>query len=213
MKGKTRMRAGKKAKAFVSAGAAIVAVAGMATTADAAGGNTTTPVKSQAAASGHQKNPFAHAVTYHYNPKAKLGSWENPIILKGTKGIPGLKSSKFPLHSTGMKPNTASVYNNCGISGTYYCNAESTSIGNIVMATSLSGGHEYAIAKGWSSSSDYWVYMDRSSDGGFSWTGHIDEQINSTDWTTPAIYDGPPYETRACLYDAVKSLVVCDAWH
>lgn len=54
--------------------------------------------------------------------------------------------------------------------------------------------------------------MDRSADGGSTWTGHISEVINDTSWNG-YLYDGPPYVSRACLTDYQHGLYVCTPWH
>ncbi|MFF7194097.1 hypothetical protein ACFZAM_10360 [Streptomyces sp. NPDC008079] len=106
------------------------------------------------------------------------------------------------------------MFNNCGDSGFYYCYEATSTIGWVKLGTVLgSGSHEYAESQGGGKNSNNWgVYLDRSADGGSTWTGHISEIINGTEWNG-YLFDGPPYVSRACLTDYQHGLYICTPWH
>jgi hypothetical protein len=159
-----------------------------------------------------------------YNPNAPLGSADNPIILGG--GSPLLTEAQLKLSNQAKeqiasikgKAKAASVMqpltNNCGDSGFYYCYEVTSNIGWVKDGTLLgSDNHEHAEAEGGGQNSNDWgVYMDQSTNGGSTWTGHINEIINGTEWSN-SIFDGPGYVVRACLTDYQHNLYVCTPWH
>lgn len=125
-----------------------------------------------------------------YDPKAKQGSWANPIIAKERSGFAS----------------------NCQDRGFYWCKVWDAGPGWFKLGTFLaSGSHEYAMTQG-ISQHYYEVYMDRSWDYGANWTGRMNVVTNELRWSD-SIYDGSPYVTRACLWDMTDLVLYCGSWH
>ncbi|MCZ4096887.1 hypothetical protein G3I60_04260 [Streptomyces sp. SID13666] len=126
-----------------------------------------------------------------YNPKAKPGSWANPIIAKERSGLAS----------------------GCGDAGLYWCKAWTAGPGWFKLGTALgSDHHEWAFTQG-ISQHYYEVYMDRTWDGGTHWDGRLSVVTNELRWSD-AIFDGPPFKTRACLWDMTDVILYCSpSWH
>ncbi|MFJ9692250.1 hypothetical protein [Kitasatospora sp. NPDC101183] len=125
-----------------------------------------------------------------YDPTAKPGSRANPIVARERTDLAG-----------------------CGDAGLYWCRVWSAGPGWVKLGTFLgSGHHEWATAQGIAPGHEYQVYMDRSWDGGRNWDGRLNVSYNELRWSE-AVYDGPPYSTRACLWDVTDQILYCGSWH
>ncbi|MCX4821472.1 hypothetical protein OG883_16520 [Streptomyces sp. NBC_01142] len=176
---------------IVVAAAALAAgsLTGTASGTTAAGPVAKSPTDTVASGSGNAAppRPGGHIA---YNPKAKPGSWENPIIAEERSGLAA----------------------GCGDVGLYWCKAWSAGPGWFKLGTALgSDHHEWAFTQG-SSKHYYEVYMDHSWDGGHQWDGRQNVVTNELRWSD-AIFDGPPWTTRACLWDMTDAILYCGSWH
>ncbi|MEV6394511.1 hypothetical protein AB0M39_06950 [Streptomyces sp. NPDC051907] len=132
-----------------------------------------------------------------YDAEAPVGSWANPRILS---------------EETSSTPSAAAS-SKCYDVGVYYCRRYDAGWGYFKLATELgSDHHEYARALGQVYNGHYEVYMDRSWNKGADWHGRLNLEINSPTWTDE-LFDGPPFVTRACLYNTGLRQVACGAWH
>ncbi|MFI6447655.1 hypothetical protein [Kitasatospora sp. NPDC050543] len=182
-------------RAATTAAVTLLGIATLAGTAAAqpVAGPAPAPAPAPAAASAAAPAPGAHIT---YNPNAKPGSWENPVILSD-------KPAAGP---------TSLAASSCGDLGVYWCTFAQYNFGWVKLATSLGGDHhEYATAQGYASG-NFQVYLDRSSNNGTSWQGRINVSTNDTGWTD-SLYDGPPYVTRGCIYSMDRGVVGCTVWH
>ncbi|WP_269853493.1 hypothetical protein [Streptomyces sp. RPT161] len=174
-----------------------------------------------------------------YNPHARLGSFDNPIIFSGGKQnqnlalltpaqVKALNAEKIKLEKlarehkvkTGrpqFKPNATMEpmgYNCAAEESMYWCDQEQPSIGWFDEGTYLgSDNHEYLQAMGNGAPHNFQVYVDQTWNNGQNWNGRAGVLYNQADVWTNSYYDGPGYQDRGCLYDSDDSLVACGPWH